>query len=96
MILKIYKTLFLGCYSKPIIYTDGKNVNEINPIPDSQILALIELSSYCSQSFSYDCLLAPLTDEGVDYAYWTDRHGDNYHYFTGDVLNNSALIISFN
>merc|ERR1719282_2142628 len=73
-----------GCYNKTITYTDGENYNQIKPVPASQILALIELSSSCSQSFSYDCLLAPLTSEGVDYAYWTDRHGDIYNYFTGE------------
>jgi len=72
-----------GCYNKTITYTDGENFNEMKPVPASQILALIELSSACSQSFSYDCLLAPLTSEDVDYAYWTDRHGDVYNYYTG-------------
>ena len=49
----------------------------------SQIVALIELSEYCSQSFHYECMLAPLEKEGKDFAFWEDRNGDINNYFTG-------------
>ena len=53
------------------------------PVPSSQILSLIQLSSSCSQSFTYNCYLAPLSIDESDYAYWTDRHGGINNYFTG-------------
>ena len=54
-----------GCYSKEITYE----------APMEQIESLIELSKSCSQEFRYDCFLAPLQDEGVNYASWIDRNG---------------------
>ena len=53
------------------------------PIPLSQIDALIQLSEFCHQEFYYECTLAPLRDEDVDFAFWTDRHGEENVYFTG-------------
>ena len=48
-----------------------------------QIVSLIELAAYCEQEIRYDCTLAPLTDEGVDYAFWEDRQGETNVYYTG-------------
>ena len=73
--------LFIGCYQKDISYIDGQTQQ---PIALSQIESLIELSEHCEQSFNYDCTLAPLSDSGVDYAYWEDRHGEQNVYFTGN------------
>ena len=53
-----------GCYSKNITYTSGQSGD---PIPLPQIEALISLSARCEQSFYYECTLAPLRDEGLDY-----------------------------
>ena len=53
------------------------------PVQSTQILSLIELSEKCEQEFHYECNLAPLSDNGVDYAFWEDRHGDKNTYFTG-------------
>ena len=55
-----------GCYSRKINYD----------APIQQIQALIELSKYCEQNIRYDCLLSPLTEEGVNLAHWLDRTGD--------------------
>ena len=52
----------------------------------TQIESLIQLSDICEQEFSYDCTLAPLTAEDVDFAFWEDRHGDKNNYFTGNIL----------
>ena len=49
----------------------------------TQIESLIQLSESCDQEFHYDCTLAPLTSEDVDYAFWEDRHGNTNEYFTG-------------
>ena len=54
------------------------------PVPATQLESLIQLSETCVQSFHYDCTLAPLRDEDVDYAWWTDRHGEQNIYFTGE------------
>ena len=51
----------------------------------TQIESLIQLSDVCDQEFHYDCTLAPLNDEDVDFAYWEDRHGNKNNYFTGNV-----------
>ena len=51
----------------------------------TQIESLIQLSDICEQEFSYDCTLAPLRAENVDFAYWEDRHGDKNDYWTGNV-----------
>jgi len=69
-----------GCYKKEVIYINGAT-NE--PVPLSQIEALIQLSDSCVQSFYYECILAPLQTEDIDYAFWTDRHGEKNTYFTG-------------
>jgi len=69
-----------GCYEKEVTYVNG-DTNE--PIPLSQIIALIQLSDYCDQAFYYECTLAPLQDEDINFAFWTDRHGEKNVYFTG-------------
>jgi hypothetical protein len=55
-----------GCFSTNITYTDGI-LGE--PVPISQIDALIALSRSCDQSFYYECTQAPLRDEGLDYGF---------------------------
>jgi len=69
-----------GCYEKEVTYINGAT-NE--PIPFSQIDSLIQISDYCVQEFYYECTLAPLRAEELDYAFWTDRHGGKNVYFTG-------------
>ena len=76
--------LFLeGCTENAITYIDGEPDNEVHY---QQIVSLIELSEHCEQSFQYDCTLAPLEAEGIDYAFWMDRHGLNNTYFTGKFM----------
>ena len=58
----------------------------MTPVPLSQIVSLIELSDYCEQDFQYDCEMAPLRSENIDFAWWTDRHGIANNYFTGFQL----------
>ena len=41
------------------------------------------MSSECEQSFYYECTLAPLRDENIDYAFWIGRDGKKNFYFTG-------------
>ena len=53
------------------------------PVAISQLKSLIQLSESCIQSFHYDCTLAPLRNENIDYAWWTDREGEQNIYFTG-------------
>ena len=48
-----------------------------------QIVSLIELAAYCEQEIQYDCTLAPLTAEDVNYAFWEDRQGETNVYYTG-------------
>ena len=48
-----------------------------------QIVSLIELAAYCEQEIRYDCTLAPLTAEDVNYAFWEDRQGETNIYYTG-------------
>ena len=69
-----------GCFTKNITYTTGVGGEAI---PLSQIEALISISSECTQSFSYECTLAPLRDEGIDYAFWKGRDNSTNVYFTG-------------
>ena len=57
----------------------------------TQIESLIQLSDFCDQEFLYDCTLAPLSDEDVDFAYWEDRYGNKNNYFTGNVELYSTL-----
>ena len=63
-------------------YPDGDT--EV-PIPMSQIESLIQLSEFCDQQFQYDCTLAPLTTEDIDFAFWEDKTGGMNNYFTGAV-----------
>ena len=51
----------------------------------TQIQSLIQLSDVCDQEFHYDCTLAPLNAEDVDFAYWEDRYGNKNNYFTGNI-----------
>ena len=73
-----------GCYEKAVTYSypDGDTVV---PIPMSQLESLIQLSEFCDQQFQYDCTLAPLTNEDIDFAFWEDRAGGKNNYFTGAV-----------
>jgi len=74
-----------GCSNKEITYVsafDGE------PIPLTQLDALIALSSSCDQTFHYECTLAPLRAEGIDYGFWIGRDGETNVYFTG---NDSSL-----
>ena len=71
-----------GCYVKNLSYISG---NDRKVIETSQLEALIQLSSECKQDFYYECLLAPLRNEGVDYAYWTGPDGEKNVYFTGSA-----------
>ena len=74
--------IIAGCYEKAVTYSypDGDTVV---PIPMSQIESLIQLSEFCDQEFQYDCTLAPLTNEDIDFAFWEDRAGGMNNYFTG-------------
>ena len=72
--------LILGCYEKRVTYIN-QATNE--PVPLTQIDALIQVSDYCEQGFWYECTLAPLRIEEVDFAFWTDRNGEQNIYFTG-------------
>ena len=56
-----------------------------------QIVSLIELAAYCEQEIRYDCTLAPLTDEDVNYAFWEDRQGETNVYYTGLILRSILL-----
>ena len=64
-----------------------------------QIVSLIELAAYCEQEIQYDCTLAPLTDEGVDYAFWEDRQGETNVYYTGrfsiEIHNKHDYVLSW-
>ena len=48
------------------------------------------MSSDCEQSFYYECTLAPLRTEDVDYAFWYGRDGKKNVYFTGSDSNMHA------
>jgi len=69
-----------GCYEKEISYINGVAGDVI---PLSQIDSLKQISEHCLQTFRYECTLAPLRADDVDYAFWTDRTGDKNVYFTG-------------
>ena len=71
-----------GCYQKNITYINGLTQEEVSMY---QIVSLIELAAYCEQEIRYDCTLAPLTDEGVNYAFWEDRQGEANTYYTGEL-----------
>ena len=74
---------FLGCYNKTITYVDGAISNDVTEIPMGQIVSLINLSASCTQSFAFDCTLAPFIVGDVMYHYWEDRNGDTFNYYTG-------------
>jgi len=69
-----------GCYQKNITYINGLTHEDVSMY---QIVSLIELAAYCEQEIQYDCTLAPLTAEDVDYAFWEDRQGETNVYYTG-------------
>jgi len=69
-----------GCYQKNITYINGLTQEGVSMY---QIVSLIELAAYCEQEIQYDCTLAPLTAEDVNYAYWEDRQGETNVYYTG-------------
>ena len=69
-----------GCYQKNITYINGLTQEGVSMY---QIVSLIELAAYCEQEIQYDCTLAPLTDEDVNYAFWEDRQGETNVYYTG-------------
>ena len=62
-----------GCYEKVVNYINGETSE---PVPSTQIEALLQLSKTCVQAFQYDCMLAPLSDTNTDFAWWTNRHGE--------------------
>ena len=69
-----------GCYSRNLMYVSGDDGHHIET---SQLQALVELSSNCEQTFYYECTLAPLRNQDVDYAYWIGLDGKKNIYFTG-------------
>jgi len=69
-----------GCYQRNITYINGLTQEGVSMY---QIVSLIELAAYCEQEIRYDCTLAPLTAEDVDYAFWEDRQGETNVYYTG-------------
>ena len=77
--------IILGCYEKAISYSYLDGESRI-PIPMSQIDSLIQLSESCVQDIQYDCTLAPLALDGIDFAFWEDRTGEINNYFTGIIL----------
>ena len=78
----VFIFILLGCYEKAVTYSYPDGDTRV-PIPMSQMESLIQLSDNCVQEFHYDCTLAPLTSENIDYAFWEDRHGQTNNYFTG-------------
>ena len=81
---KLKYIIIQGCYEKAITYSYPDGDTRV-PIPMSQIESLIQLSEFCDQQFQYDCTLAPLTNEDIDFAFWEDRAGGMNNYFTGAV-----------
>ena len=77
--------IIIGCYEKAISYSYLDGESRI-PIPMSQIESLIQLSKSCVQDIQYDCTLAPLALDGIDFAFWEDRTGEINNYFTGIIL----------
>ena len=84
-----------GCYEKNIIYSYPDSDGESRvPVPMTQIESLIQLSDICDQEIHYDCTLAPLTAEDVDFAFWEDRHGNKNNYFTGKKIHGKIEVQS--
>ena len=80
-----FNAMIIGCYEKDITYSYPDGQNRV-PVPMTQIESLIQLSDFCDQEFHYDCTLAPLNAEDVDFAFWEDRHGNKNNYFTGNKI----------
>lgn len=76
-----------GCFEKTINYINGENKNDPTIVPLNQMLALLQISERCEQSFTYDCTLAPLRNNDIDLAFWEDRNGEKNNYFTGSNFN---------
>ena len=93
--VKKTKIIFQGCYNKSITYIDGGMSNDKKEIAMEQIVSLIQLSERCEQSFQYDCLLAPLTNNDVDLAYWEDRNKEINNYYTGRKFTCIHPIVDF-
>ncbi len=53
------------------------------PTSTQQLINLIDLSSSCTQYIQFDCILAPLSDDGENYGAWLDRVGEKQIYFYG-------------
>jgi len=84
-----------GCYNKTITYVDGAISNDVTEIPMGQIVSLINLSASCTQSFAFDCTLAPFIVGDVMYHYWEDRNGDTFNYYTGSHNGNHSCDCHF-
>ena len=69
-----------GCYQKNITYISGSSGRAVSMY---QIESLIELAAYCEQEIHYDCTLAPLSNQNVNFAFWEDRQGEKNIYYTG-------------
>ena len=74
--------LFTGCYQRNFTYINGLTQEAVSMY---QIVSLIELAAYCEQEIQYDCTLAPLAAEDVNYAFWEDRQGETNVYYTGQL-----------
>ena len=72
-ITEVEKCELPGCYKHDIVYT----------APEDQIQALIQLSENCQQTVRYDCLMAPLMDDGINFGFWNDQQGDPQYYWEG-------------
>ena len=53
------------------------------PTSIQQLINLIDLSLSCTQYIQFDCILAPLSDDGKNYGTWLDREGEKQIYFYG-------------
>ncbi|XP_032776653.2 contactin-associated protein-like 3 [Daphnia magna] len=69
-----------GCYSRQIKYNATLR----------QITMLAELSNECHQSIQINCFDAALEFNGIAYAWWNDRNGDERYFWSGTNNNLSA------
>ena len=49
-----------------------------------QIESLIQLSSTCTQDIQFNCFLAPLSENGINFGFWTDKYYQPQIFFEGD------------
>ena len=89
-----------GCVENPITYVDEESNNQVPHEQIVSLIELSQYCEqsfkydctlgkyFCRKVFLIMYILnsAPLEAEGVDYAFWVDRHGLNNTYFTGNVL----------